>query len=298
MGIKRILNNWVKKSPWFVEGDLKDCQKFWDGIPYNLEVVNLGSNSAKYGFDYSDLNVNAANLAMGPQCLLMDLNVLKAYIDHLSKNAIVFIPMCPFSSMAGYNYLIDPKYHSFLPKEYIPNFNKKTLARMINLKNNPINTYPLMRLFVDMKNALMKLFKHSGRPVSFDSDAQKWINAWMSEFDINSFEDELSEGNAQNLKDSASIMKSIFDYCIDNGLRPYVVLPPITNALSQKLSPSMREKYIFDYLKKAEIPAEHFLNYLDNEEISRNIMYFQNAYFLNSKGAKLFTKKILSAVGK
>ena len=65
-----------------------------------------------------------------------------------------------------------------------------------------------------------------------------------------------------------------------------------------KVYPTTDDVNRFDYLKKAEIPAEHFLNYLDNEEISRNIMYFQNAYFLNSKGAKLFTKKILSAVGK
>lgn len=296
MSLKSILNKWVKKSPWFTNGDLKDCQKFWDGIPYELDAVNLGSNSAKYGFDYSGLNVNAANLAMGPQCLLMDLNILKAYKDHLKPNAIVFIPMCPFSSMAGYNYLIDPKYHTFLPKENIPNFSKKTQARMMNLKNNPINVYPLIRFFVDIKNCLFKPFKRKGNHVNFDIDAQKWINAWMSEFDIASFEDTLSEENTKNKKDSASIIKSIYDYCIESGFKPYVVLPPITSVLSQKLSPSMREKYIVDYIKLAEIPEDHFLDYLDDKEIGENQDYFQNAYFLNAEGAKVFTKKILQAV--
>lgn len=296
MSLKSILNKWVKKSPWFTNGDLKDCQKFWDGIPYELDAVNLGSNSAKYGFDYSGLNVNAANLAMGPQCLLMDLNILKAYKDHLKPNAIVFIPICPFSSMAGYNYLIDPKYHTFLPKENIPNFSKKTQARMMNLKNNPINVYPLIRFFVDIKNCLFKPFKRKGNHVNFDIDAQKWINAWMSEFDIASFEDTLSEENTKNKKDSASIIKSIYDYCIESGFKPYVVLPPITSVLSQKLSPSMREKYIVDYIKQAEIPEDHFLDYLDDKEIGENQDYFQNAYFLNAEGAKVFTKKILQAV--
>lgn len=296
MSLNSILNKWVRKSQWFTEGDLKDCQKFWDGIPYELDVVNLGSNSAKYGFDYSGLNVNAANLAMGPQCLLMDLNILKAYKDHLKPNAIVFIPMCPFSSMAGYNYLIDPKYHTFLPKENIPNFSKKTQARMMNLKNNPINVYPLIRFFVDIKNCLFKPFKRKGNHVNFDIDAQKWINAWMSEFDIASFEDTLSEENTKNKKDSASIIKSIYDYCIESGFKPYVVLPPTTSVLSQKLSPSMREKYIVDYIKQAEIPEDHFLDYLDDKEIGENQDYFQNAYFLNAEGAKVFTKKILQAV--
>ncbi len=296
MSLKNILNKWVRKSPWFTEGDLKDCQKFWDGIPYELDVVNLGSNSAKYGFDYSGLTVNAANLAMGPQCLLMDLNILKTYKDHLKPNAIVFIPMCPFSSMAGYNYLIDPKYHTFLPKENIPNYNKKTLARMMNLKNSPLNSYPLMRLFVDLRNWLTNPFKRHNNSVNFEKDAQKWVDAWMNEFDIISFEDNLSLENAKNKKDSASIIKSIYDYCIDNQFKPYVVLPPISSFLSQKLPPSMREKYIVDYIQQAGIPRDHFLNYLDDEEIGKNGKYFQNAYFLNADGAKLFTNKLMRAV--
>ena len=296
MSLKNILNKWVSKSPWFTEGDLKDCQKFWDGIPYDLDVVNLGSNSAKFGFDYSGFIIKAANLAMGPQCLLMDFNILKAYKDHLKPNAIVFIPMCPFSSMAGYNYLIDSKYHTFLPKEYIPNYNKKTLARMMNLKNNPLNSYPLMRLFVDLRNWLTNPLKRKNSCVNLEKDAQKWVNAWMNEFDIISFEDNLTEENNKNKKDSASIIKSIYDYCIDNGFKPYVVLPPVTSVLSQKLSTSMREKYIIDYIRIAEIPEDHFLNYLDDEEIGKNDMYFQNAYFLNAEGAKKFTCKVLGTV--
>lgn len=296
MSLNSILNNWVRKSTWFTEGDLKDCQKFWDGIPYELDVINLGSNSAKYGFDYRGLNVNAANLAMGPQCLLMDLNILKAYKDHLKPNAIVFIPMCPFSSMAGYNYLIDPKYHTFLPKENIPNFSKKTLARMMNLKNNPINSYPLIRLFVDIKNWLFKPFKKGNDYVNFDIDAQKWVNAWMNEFDIISFDDSLSVVNAKNKKDSATIIKSIYDFSKESGFIPFVVLPPVTSVLSQKLSTSMREKYIVDYIRQADIPEDHFLNYLDDKEIGENQEFFQNAYFLNADGAKVFTKKLLQAV--
>lgn len=297
MGIKRVLNNWVRKSPWYTEGDLKDCQKFWDGIPYNLQVVNLGSNSAKFAFDYSEMNVNAANLAMGPQCLLMDMNILKTYKEHLNKGAVVFIPMCPFSSMAGYNYLIDPKYHTFLPKENIPNYSKKTEAKMLNLKNDPLRTYPLMRLFVDIKNSVLGIFKKNGEgKVDFEASAQGWIKSWMNEFDIQSFDDELSLENAKNKRDSASIIKSIVDYCIENKFRPYVVMPPISKTLTSKMSSSMRNTFIFDYLRIAEIPDSIFLNYLDDEALTSNTDYFQNAYFMNKKGALAFTKKIIESV--
>lgn len=295
MSIKNTLNSLVRKSKWFTEGELKDCQKFWDGIPYDLNVINLGSNSAKFAFDYTRKGVNAANLAMGPQCLLMDLNILKAYTDHLSKDAVVFIPICPFSSMAGYNYLIDPKYHTFLPKEFIPNYAKKTHAKMMNLKDNPINSYPLMRLFVDVREIIAGVFKNKSKTLgNLDSDADRWIKAWKSEFDIISFDDELSEENAKNRNDSAGILCSIYEYCLTKGLRPYVVMPPISKHLTDKMTHSMRQKYIYDYLELARIPSDHFLNYMELPIICEDDSMFTNAYFLNNKGSEAFTLHILS----
>ena len=77
--MKKIINKLIKKSPWYINGELKDCQKFWDGVPENLDIVNFGSNSAKYAITYKGSDFNGFNFAMGPQCLLMDLNLLKFY---------------------------------------------------------------------------------------------------------------------------------------------------------------------------------------------------------------------------
>ncbi len=296
--MKKILNAWIKKSPWYTEGELRDCKKFWDGVPYNLDVINLGSNSAKYDFCYEGLGINAFNMAMGPQCLLMDYNLLQYYSDHLKRGATVIIPLCPFSSMAGYNYLIDSKYHTFLPKDRIPNYNKKTLAKIENLRNNPLSTYPLMRCIMDVKNLFLRPFGIK-RPekVNMDMNADNWIKAWKNEFDIISFSDALSLENSKNREDSASILQNIVTYCIANELNPKVVLPPVSEHLLKRMDASMRKKYIDDYIAMAKLPEGVFLDYIDAPDICSNSNLFSNAYFLNTEGAKIFTTQLLNKLG-
>lgn len=293
--MKKILNAWIKKSPWYTEGELRDCKKFWDGVPYNLDVINLGSNSAKYGFCYDNLSVNAFNMAMGPQCLLMDYNILQYYSDHLKQGATVIIPLCPFSSMAGYNYLIDSKYHTFLPKERIPNYNKKTLAKIENLRNSPLSTYPLMRCIVDVKNLLLRpLRRKRSEEVNMEVNADNWIKAWKNEFEIVSFADTLSSENSKNRNDSALILHDIVAFCLSKGFKPTVVLPPVSENLLKRMDDSMRKNYIVDYIAMAKLPDDVFLDYLYSPEISHNSDLFSNAYFLNAEGAKVFTKLLLN----
>jgi hypothetical protein len=51
-----------------------DVRKFSvkGGIGDDLEIVNLGSNHPKFGFDYSDLDIKGENWAVGPQTLEYD----------------------------------------------------------------------------------------------------------------------------------------------------------------------------------------------------------------------------------
>lgn len=290
MSAKNLINNLVKKSPWYTNGELKDCKKFWDGINFELDVVNLGSNSAVFGYDYENIDLKCANLAMGPQCLLMDYNILKFYKNHLKEGALVIITLCPFSSMAGYNYLIDSKYHTFLPKEYIPNFSKKTLYRINSLRDNPLSSYPLLQFFKDIKRSF---FKSSKSIVNFKDNADGWIKSWKQEFDILDFNHELSVVNKKNREDSASILKMIIDFCNINNFRPVVVLPPVTKELASCMSQQMRKTFIYDYLEIVGLSDKLFFNYLDSTPISEDCNNFQNAYFLNAKGAKQFTEILL-----
>ena len=46
------VNGLLRRSYWVNEVMFPDCKKFWNHNTYGLELVNLGSSSAKYGFNY------------------------------------------------------------------------------------------------------------------------------------------------------------------------------------------------------------------------------------------------------
>lgn len=71
-------------------------QQFCD-VPYELEMINLGSTFAKHGFDYQLLGERCFNFAGQPQPLKEDHAVLSQYQDHLKSGAVVLIVLiCPF----------------------------------------------------------------------------------------------------------------------------------------------------------------------------------------------------------
>ena len=52
--IKNKINTFIKSSHWYNEVLFKDCVKFWEMKKEPLDVVNLGSSSGVYDFDYSE----------------------------------------------------------------------------------------------------------------------------------------------------------------------------------------------------------------------------------------------------
>lgn len=93
--VYKIVNYFFRKSKRF--RDAFDYLKFVDVIPQNLEVVNLGSSSGKYAFDYNSLKIKGANWALAPQTLYYDFVLLKQFHSYLRPGARVLIPLCPFS---------------------------------------------------------------------------------------------------------------------------------------------------------------------------------------------------------
>ena len=66
--------NYLYKRTNHFSNQFIDVRKYWhkDGIANNLQIVNLGSNHPKFGFDYTDTGVRGANLAIGPQTFEYD----------------------------------------------------------------------------------------------------------------------------------------------------------------------------------------------------------------------------------
>ncbi|MFK2344631.1 hypothetical protein ACIXNK_10290 [Bacteroides fragilis] len=99
--IFRKVNGLLRRSYWVNEVVFPDCKKFWNHNTYGLELVNLGSSSAKYGFNYDGVDIKAANWAMAPQTFVGDYAILSNYSSYLKPGATILISFCPFSSLGG-----------------------------------------------------------------------------------------------------------------------------------------------------------------------------------------------------
>lgn len=74
--------------------------EYFRDLPYDLEMINLGSTVAFNDFDYELIGKKGANLAQAPQTLYYDYQILKKYMDHLADNAVVCVGVCHFTFLA------------------------------------------------------------------------------------------------------------------------------------------------------------------------------------------------------
>ena len=295
--INKVLSRLARKTRWYNIFLFQDCAKFWNIREYNIDVVNLGSNSAKYGFDYSESGVVGYNWAMGPQSLMMDLNILQCYYSYLRPGATVIIPLCPFSCLVGYDYsYFSDKYYTILNHAQIPFFNIHKRVLMNDIRRNPGNYVPFTEVLRLILNKVIFWKKKKNiEKCDFEKDSRVFISSWKNQFFLKDFEDELSCNNMNSYRESQEILNKIVDFCRRYDFRPIVVMPPVSPELRKYFSPKSIKKFIIDYVKESIGEETLFLNYLDNEKF-RDDEFFMNSYFLNDKGAKVFTNTVLKDI--
>ena len=287
-------NSLLKRSYWYNEKLLPDCKKFIYHNRYNLDIVNLGSSSAKYAFDYSGLEVAASNWAMEPQSFVNDYAVLTNYSSFLKKGAKVIIPICPFSSLGGGNDYFADKYYTFIRPISIPNYSLKKRNDVKHIQNYPIFYYPFYGMLYDV----YRLFARNEKQQSYQhikQDAKRRIDNWKREFSIYKFEDDLSLINQDRYDDSLEALKQLINYCMEHGYQPILVLPPVSPCLSEYFTDEVREKYIYSFIEKCNIDGVPFIDYIDDTQFKDQDLYM-TSFTLNKKGRKVFTARLLKDI--
>lgn len=297
--IKNKLMGLVKKSYWYNYIVFPDCRKFWDIKQEPLDLVNLGSSSANHAFSYEEaLGYKCANWAMSPQSLTEDLAILQNYSSYIRKGGYVLIPLCPFSCLGGSTLLMNDKYYTILSASSVPYFSLKKRLQMIDIKEHPIKYYPLVQLIVDLRRFVKgkkdieeKQLLH----VDFDKNAQTWIDDWMKEFSLYNLDDPFTLRNQDSFDDAVELLKGMVAYCRQKEFKVTFVIPPVSEALLRRFSKEIRNKYIYDLITKTgeDVPV---LDYLDSQVFKSNDL-FLNAFYLNSRGRKLFTRRVLKDLG-
>lgn len=254
-------------------------------------VVNLGSYAPFYDFNYSEYEIPCKNLSLKSQFLLADFEILKSFSIRLKENATVILGLSLFSFMDGYDITyFDPRYYTFLPSSSIWNYDLYRSRKVLAIQKNPVNYFPLFEL----KSEMFHIFsKKKSIPLSMMAlNANKWIKDWSLEFSISNINAPLSDVNNKLAQQAVIILYKIKDYCDSNNLKMVIVLPPVTTFLRNLLSQDFLNNYIYNFLNAPLLKTIPFYNYLDTAFIGDHL--FRDAYAMNSEGAKMFTKRVLS----
>lgn len=296
--IYRIANNIITKTNWYNNVFWKGTTKFWNIKSCDYQIANLGSNSGKYAFNYDNLPIKGQNWAIGPQSLVHDFNILKNYFSYLKEGAVVLIPLCPFSCLhSPYNKESNFKYYPILHPATIIGFDDAERTRAYKIRSNPFKEMPLYCIKNTLRESLQKISHKIRRApkMDFEKNAEMWVNLWKKQFGIEDLNAPLSEQHILERTNRANTLREIIIFCKERSLKPYIVLPPMHTALSSSLSASFKKAYVYDFIVEATDGEDILLDYIDND-FSKEDMYFMNSYFLNNKGAAMFTRKVLADI--
>lgn len=274
-----------------------DVRKFSvnGGVGNKLEIVNLGSNHPKFGFDYTDLDAKGENWAVGPQTFEYDFAVLRKNTSHLASGAVVVIPVCllKFFLYRQKNRAIHIKYYSFLKPEEIVGYSK--LEKLLNYEF-PLLSHPgkLRALLRDSKkdNRLYLSENLCKTENALNKDADKWINGWNKEFGIELPNPTLLPRHRNDILQNINILNEMITFCDAKGLRPVIAILPVTENLYSRFNQDFIDKYILGYIADANKQNIPVLNYLHDARFTSPELYI-NSFFFNSKGRKKFTKQFI-----
>jgi hypothetical protein len=291
----KYFNNRYKQTN-FYKNQFIDTEKFLGKIPHNLEAVNLGSNQPKFAFDYSDTAMLGMNWAIGPQSFEYDFRVLKKFHNLLKEKAFVLIPVCPLSfflfrfSNNSSNY----KYYKFLDSGMINNYSTRTRQLYIDYPVL-IAKWNLIRIIKDVpRDYRLEIENNPMNEKELEADAEKWVNDWLKQFSLDSFENiSLSDENKNNINRNVTILNEMIDFCLERNYRPIIMLLPITKKLSSLFPQSFIDEHIVGNIENANTQNIPVLNYLKDRRFISSDLYF-NSFFLNKNGRKIFTKAVIN----
>lgn len=303
-----VANKLVKKTNWWKNKYLATKQfvsnaGYRDNIIRNYDVVNLGSNPAHFAFFYED--VKGQSWATGSQGQDMDFEILKYFHSYLKKGGTVIIPIMPFTAISPYlkekpeywgmDYyskfakILDGWQASQLPygnrlRRYLkyPLLYNKLAWRYILRDAKPDTNYLIA------EQPMMKL--------DLEQDAKTWISSWQREFKLQNLLEVMKEEWKKYYEEAVMLNRQMVNYCLERELKPVFLCVPMTEHLASLFPEEFSQFMIKDFVKASNVKKIPFLDYTHDTQFQDDNLYF-NSFFLNLRGRKLFTRRVLKDIG-
>lgn len=313
-GIKSFIFRWgnliLTRTEWYKSGFVDYSHtKYPDNTWYrihderNFQIINLGSSSAKWAFDWKHSGVQGMNWANQPQTLVDDFRLLKNFHSILRHGGRILISIMPFSGLNKktglldtYKYvgtldwtLLDPVYRdeAIALRESPLRWGKKKALRKIVLHCLGCEKPPLL------PNGAMDDHNPMTEEEMYE-DAQRMMKGWAKEFGINDFDEPLSEANRQGREIRIKVLRELIDFSSERDYEPIVIILPVAKQLARHFSEAFREKYIYSFLHNVRRDVRT-LDYLQDENFQEPDLYF-NSICMNKRGREKFTASVCKQI--
>lgn len=266
-----------------------DTSKF-NSVPVHIQLANVGSSHGERSFDYQNVPLRSFNFALSSQRFLYDYGVIKQYIEHFDKNAVLLIPISYFQITMIKTDFRDQRarYYRFLDKQHMDYYSggEKILFSFI-----PVLT---------ADNTLIHIIKDippNDRSTSMtvqelDVYCDKKYTSWTGTTPLQA---EMGEAGFSYNKEWVS---KIIELCYAHDIQPVLVSTPITSILNRiyaERSPDFFDTfYRFTRELQEAYPSVPYFDYSHDSRFENDFPLFFDGDHLNAAGAEKFTGIVVS----
>lgn len=290
-------NNKIRKSNWYYNQfpHLREYER----LERNADIICIGSTPAKNAIDFKTVsNVRGYNLAICPETIFYDFQVLKNYHSYLREGGTVVFVLCPFTFLKdhyrnefGSESYLNIRYYPVLHRAMIDTFDNKLYHKWVE-EPLLIGKDAWKRLIKD--SPVSKALCHETNPDTEEQSKQRCkerVKNWMREFRMNDLNPEhISQETEAAIQGNIKIFKQMKAFAEERGYHPVIIIPPFPSEMTALLPENLVQHTLFEPVKQTGIPYISY--YGNNEWLSRDLYY--HGFLLNATGRKKLTNDIMS----
>lgn len=273
--------------------------KFNDLIPNNLQLVNFGSTYAMYAFNcYDDLKLNAFNFALDAQSLEMDDKLLRKYSSKIAPGATVIFGLAACVTYYRYSMVSDKsRYYEFLTKSDIPDYSiVKALRCRFPLSLRRLKSFIAAIVKGQDVKTIYSDYPSQVTQEKMVANMRGMADGWINLFHLKDLQQEdTGVTNLENKTFNTSLLRTMFEYCLNKGWNPVVVIPPFSDILNQYFGEDFIASSLNDMISQARRNLNvEVLDYRMHPAFQQDYgLFLDGGFRLNKRGSEKFVKLVL-----
>ncbi len=270
-------------------------------FPKHLNLVVVGTTQAHFAFDFSGIEVKAANMALVYGGLKFHSCFLEKYRHRICNGAVILITVeYPIFVCSGQ--WTKPEMNVHYARVLLGHNPMLPVYRQLFYKLFPYHyvKYPLFEstISAEEKNRI----RNRLRLYEIDSNIRELIKGWEKEIypiKILDYNNSVQmREQKERIDKSISILESTIYYCREHGWNPVIVGLPYCRQLNDALPKKFIEDCFYSCISRLQENIEiPFLDYSTDDQFS-SIQNYMDIWFLNELGRKKFTKRVLNDLKK